>query len=114
LEFPHQGEKPYRRHPGAGRGPVFFALKSISWENAWIPASAGMTKSLAIFTCFSHQRTLFHHPVRYLNLKSVLFLAKVLVTISAVNLFGSGRQKFRRFMLQGTLHCNALKNWGEG
>jgi hypothetical protein len=58
--------------------------------------------------------TLFHHPVRYLNLKSVLFLAKVLVTISAVNLFGSGRQKFRRFMLQGALHCNALKNWGEG
>jgi hypothetical protein len=45
LEFPHQGEKPYRRHPGESRGPVSFALKSISWQKAWIPASAGMTKS---------------------------------------------------------------------
>jgi hypothetical protein len=30
-EFPHQGEKPYRRHPGESRGPVSFDLKSISW-----------------------------------------------------------------------------------
>jgi hypothetical protein len=62
LEFPQQDEKPYRRHPGGGRGPVAFALISISWETAWIPAFAGMTKSLAIFRRFSHQRTLFYQP----------------------------------------------------
>jgi len=54
--------------PGAG-GPVTFALNSTGWEKAWIPAlltskNAGMTKSLAIFKRFSHQRTLFHHPAR--------------------------------------------------
>jgi hypothetical protein len=43
---------------------VAFALKSMSWDTAWIPASAGMTKSLAIFRRFSHQRTLFHHPLK--------------------------------------------------
>jgi hypothetical protein len=30
FEFPHQGEKLYRRHPGESRGPVSFGLKSIS------------------------------------------------------------------------------------
>jgi hypothetical protein len=39
LEFPHQGENPYRRHPGeacpgsvwaGGRGSVVISLKSIS------------------------------------------------------------------------------------
>ena len=39
-----------------------FALKSLSWEKTWAPASAGITKSLAIFRCFSHQRTLLYHP----------------------------------------------------
>jgi hypothetical protein len=64
LEFPHQGERPCRRHPGESRGPASFALKSICWEKVWIPASAGKTESLAIFRRFSHQSTLFHHPVR--------------------------------------------------
>jgi hypothetical protein len=49
---------------------VSFALKSISSGKAWIPASSGMTKSSAIFRRFSHQRTLFHHPV---SRRDVLF-----------------------------------------
>jgi hypothetical protein len=45
LEFHHQGEKSYRRHPGESREPVSFALKSISWEKAWIPASETVSQT---------------------------------------------------------------------
>jgi len=55
--------KPAPKVSNPGAGVQSFALKSVSWENACIPASAGMTKSLAIFRRFSHQRTLLHHPV---------------------------------------------------
>ena len=59
------------RHSLEGRGPVAFALKSVGWEKAWIPAPAPdpirgpliITKALAIFRRFSQYRTLFHHSV---------------------------------------------------
>jgi hypothetical protein len=55
------------------RGPVPFALKSISWEKAWIPVSAGMTKSRAIFSRFPYQWALIHHPSRNLKLSVFTF-----------------------------------------
>jgi hypothetical protein len=40
LEFPQQGEKPYRRHPGESRGPVFY------FKNQIVQKSSGFRLSL--------------------------------------------------------------------
>jgi len=45
-------------------GVQCFVLNINYLKKPWIPASAGMTKSMVILSHFPHLQTLFQHPAR--------------------------------------------------